>query len=117
MSDSSGVPVMQPHVPTGFSLDSSLGVLLIATLLSMTCVLLYLFSSWTHWHMFRLWGVTCVQTYEYFLNNTDGLFQRSIVSFYFYNVLSALSVAVGCFAFVGFKSYPFRMFCLTFPIG
>lgn len=39
MSNSSGVPVLQSHgVSTGPGLDSSLGVLLIAALLSMTCV-------------------------------------------------------------------------------
>jgi len=65
--------------------------------------------------MFSLWGVTCVQSYEYSLDNTDGLFQRSIVSLLLHSVLSVLSVAVGWFALVDFKSYPFAHPFQLFP--
>ena len=38
------------------------------------------FSLRTNPHAPSLWGVTCAQTYNYFLNNTDGLIQKLIVS-------------------------------------
>jgi len=41
-----------------------------------------------------LWGVTCVQTYEYFLTNTDRLFQRSIIAVLW--VVDTISSAMDC---------------------
>ena len=71
-------------VSTSGGFDSSLGALLVTTLLSMTCVPFFRRSSRAYCDAFSLWGVTCVQVYEYFLDNLDRLLQKSIVNFFYF---------------------------------
>lgn len=62
-------------------LGNTLGALLVGSLLSMSYVrFLSSTSPWyTKLYPCSLWGVTCTQTYDYFLDNTDDWLQRSIV--------------------------------------
>lgn len=88
---------------TQFDLDglgNTLGALLVGSLLSMSYVR-FLSSLSLKLYQRSLWGVTCSQTYDYFLDNTDNRLQRSVVRSPLRRILFLLSVAVGHFAVVG----------------
>jgi hypothetical protein len=114
MSDSLGLSVMlssrvQTVPPVSF--DRTLGALLIGTLLSMAYVPFLVAPTKAHLHAFSLWGVTCVQTYEYFSDNEDNIIQRLIVSSLLHTPLTLLRFCCRSFCFGVLKSYPFRTFC------
>ena len=82
MSAASSSIVSRASTPT--TLDNTLGALLIGGLMNMAYVPSLLFrlgfrSNWVH----SLWGVTCVQTYNYFthIKNRDRVSLKLMVLF------------------------------------
>jgi len=100
MADSFAVSVIRSRAV--ISLDSTLGALLVGNLLSMAYVrAIHHFFLVHSEYTFSLWGIICVQTYDYFLNFNDNLLQKSVVG----SLLSFLIVTKLCnrlFCFGGF---------------